>query len=57
MSPKHLDEYVAEFAHRHNVRNEDTIEQMADLVRGMAGKRLKFTDLIAENSLSSGAGT
>ena len=26
MSPKHLDKYFAEFSHRHNVRDEDTID-------------------------------
>ncbi len=55
MSPKHLDKYVTEFAHRHNVRDEDTIDQMADLVRGMVGKHLSYEELTADNGLSSGA--
>ena len=47
MSPKHLDRYVAEFAGRHNIRDRDTIEQMAVVSRGMVGRRLKYADLIA----------
>ena len=55
MSPKHLDRYVQEFAGRHNVRNADTIDQMAGVVAGMAGKRLRYRDLTAANGLPSGA--
>ena len=55
MSPKHLDRYVQEFAGRHNVRNADTIDQMSGVVTGMAGKRLRYRDLIADNGLASGA--
>ena len=47
ISPKHLDRYVQEFAGRHNIRNIDTIEQMAVLTRRMAGKRLRYRDLTA----------
>ncbi len=55
MSPKHLDRYVTEFVGRHNIRDADTIEHMAEGVAGMAGKRLRYTDLIADNGLASGA--
>ena len=55
ISPKHLDRYVAEFAGRHNVRDADTLEQMAGVAAGMAGKRLRYADLIADNGLASGA--
>ena len=55
MSPKHLDRYVNEFSGRHNVREQDTVNQMADLVRKIDGKRLRYRDLIADNGLSSGA--
>lgn len=48
MSPKHLDRYVTEFAGRHNVRPQDTADQMAGMVKGMGGKRLRYQDLIAE---------
>ena len=46
MSFKHLRRYVAEFAARHNVRDLDTIDQMAALAKGMEGKRLMYRDLI-----------
>ena len=47
LSKKHLNRYVTQFAGKHNLRELDTIDQMATVVRGMAGKRLKYKDLIA----------
>ena len=47
MSPKHLERYVTEFAGRHNVREFDTIDQMAFLAKGMVGKKLPYKDLIS----------
>ena len=55
MSKKHLRRYVDEFAGRHNRRPLDTMDQMATVAKGMDGKRLRYTDLIAPNGLSSGA--
>ena len=55
LSPKHLDRYVQEFAGRHNVREQDTIEQMTVVTDGMEGKRLTYERLIAKNGLASGA--
>ena len=55
ISPKHLDRYVAEFSGRHNIRQADTLVQMAGLVKGMVGKRLRYRTLIADNGLPSGA--
>ena len=55
ISPKHLDRYVQEFAGKHNIREQDTVEQMAAVVEGMACKRLRYRDLIADNGLDSGA--
>ena len=55
LSPKHLDRYVQEFAGRHNVREQDTIDQMASMRCGMEGKRLTYNVLIADNGLASGA--
>ena len=55
MSPKHLDRYVTEFEGRHNDRESDTIDQMGNLARGMARKRLTYDELIAPNGLDSGA--
>ncbi|MCY3916200.1 MAG: IS1595 family transposase [Chloroflexi bacterium] len=48
MSPKHLHRYIDEFEGRHNDRPLDTEEQMANIVKGAAGKRLRYQDLIAE---------
>ena len=47
MSPKHLQRYVNEFAGRHNIREEDTINQMGMIVKDSVGKRLKYRELIA----------
>ncbi len=55
MSPKHLDRYVTEFSGRHNDRERDTIDQMSHIAQGMVGKRLRYSDLIADNGLPSGA--
>ena len=41
-----LQRYVNEFAGRHNDRTKDTADQMAAIVRGMGGKRLRYSDLI-----------
>ena len=45
ISPKHLSRYCVEFSGRHNVREMDTIDQMAFLAKGMVGKRLKYKEL------------
>ena len=55
MSPKHLQRYVYEYSGRHNIRELNTIDQMGRLASRMAGKRLMYRDLIADNGLSSGA--
>ncbi len=54
-SKKHLQRYVDEFSGRHNVRNSDTVSQMAEIVSGMEGRRLRYRDLIADNGLPSGS--
>ena len=46
MSAKHLSRYITEFAGRHNVRDLDTVAQMAALAKGLDGKRLRYTDLV-----------
>ena len=46
MSREHLPRYVVEFEGRHNRRGQDTIDQMASIVRGSEGKRLRYVDLI-----------
>ena len=55
LSPKHLDRYVQEFAARHNLRDEATIDIMGAMASGMNGKRLRYRALIADNGLDSGA--
>ncbi|MDE0262045.1 MAG: IS1595 family transposase [Bryobacterales bacterium] len=57
LSPKHLDAYVQEFAGRHNMREQDTDEQMETIRSGMEGKRLRYRELTAPSGLSSGART
>ncbi len=47
MSVKHMRRYVNEFAGRHNVRNKNTADQMADIVANMVGRRLRYKDLVA----------
>ena len=47
MSPKHLERYVTEFAGRHNVKDLETIDQMAVLARGMIGKSLPYKELVS----------
>ncbi len=46
LSKKHLNRYVSQFAGKHNIRSRDTIDQMAFVVLGMAGKRLRYQDLV-----------
>ncbi len=46
-SAKHVQRYVNEFAGRHNIRDRDTLDQMAIVSRGMVGKRLQYADLTA----------
>ena len=55
MSPKHLSRYVREFAGRQNVREFDTLTQMAIIAKGLDGKLLHYRDLTADNGLDSGA--
>ena len=47
ISVAHLNRYVNEFAGRHNMRPLDTIDQIAEVIRGMVGKRLRYKDLTA----------
>ena len=55
MSPKHLDRYVRQFAGKHNLREEDTLDIMRHVAAALIGKRLMYANLIADNGLPSGA--
>ena len=48
ISPKHTERYAVEFAGRHNHRPLDTEQQLSALVKGADGKRLRYSDLIAD---------
>ena len=48
ISPKHLQRYVNEFAGRHGIREQDTVDQMNAVIAGMVGRRLMYRDLIAD---------
>lgn len=45
-SSKHMHRYINEFAGRHNDRPLDTEEQIANIIFGMDGKRLRYRDLV-----------
>lgn len=53
MSKKHLQRYVNEFAGRHNLRPMDTLEQMKKPACEMAGRKLKYKELIQGQFLAS----
>ena len=55
LSAKHLQRYVNEFAGRHNIRELDTIDQMAAITSRLGGKFLPYEELIRDNGLPSGA--
>ncbi len=55
MPPKHLQRYVNEFAGRHNIRELDTIDQMAVIASRLDRKLLPYQELIRDNGLPSGA--
>ncbi len=47
LSPKHLHRYVDEFVGRHNMRELDTLDQMALIAENMTGSQLRYKDLVA----------
>ena len=46
MSPKHLHRYADEFVGRHNMRELDTLDQMALIAKRMTGGQLRYRDLV-----------
>ena len=55
VSDKRLDRYVAEFGGCHKIRSRDNLDMMRSIAGRMAGKRLRYRDLIAPNGLPFGA--
>ncbi|MDE0307841.1 MAG: IS1595 family transposase [Albidovulum sp.] len=51
MSPQHLQKYVTEFAGKHNIRESETIDQMATIAAGMRDKKLRYRDLVGKQDL------
>ena len=49
LSAKHLHRYVDEFVSRHNMRELDTLDQMALIARKMTGKAIRYKDLVGQN--------
>ena len=45
MSPKHMNRYLSEYTGRFNARKLSPQEHMAEIVKGGAGKRLRYKDL------------
>ena len=46
LSAKHLHRYVDEFVGRHNMREMDTLDQMALIARKMENAQLRYKDLV-----------
>jgi len=41
-----MQKYVTEFAGKHNIRESDTIDQMAIIAASMRDKKLRYKDLV-----------
>ena len=54
INPKDLSHYVNKSSGHHNVHGRDYVDQMIEIMSVMYGKRLKYQDLIKDNSLNSG---
>ncbi len=50
-----LDRCAAQFAGKHNIRSEDTADQMVSVAAGLVGRRLMYRDLITNPEAPSGA--
>jgi len=46
LSKNHFNRYVPQLAGKHNLRDWDTVDQMAEVAKGMKGKQLKYKDLM-----------
>ena len=47
ISEKHIDRHLSGFVGRHNARDCDTLDQMAQIVPGLVGKRMRHCAVIA----------
>ena len=47
LSAKHLHRYIDEFVSRHNMRELDTLDQMALIAGKMENAQLRYKDLVA----------
>lgn len=47
LSREHMHRYAGEFEGRHNIRDDDTIDQMAATAHGAEGKQVRYRDLVA----------
>ena len=47
LSVKHLQRYVNEFVGRHNIRELNTVDQMAFVALALVGRRLKWKELVS----------
>ena len=54
-SPKHLNRYVQEFTAKHNIREQNTLDQMRTVVTSLVGRNLLYRELIADNGLDAEA--
>ncbi len=55
VSSKHLQRYVNEFVSRHNIRELDTVEQMAHTAKSLYGKEMTYKWLTRKTKLDSTA--
>ena len=54
-SPKHLNRYIQEFAAKHNIREQNTLDQMRTVVTSLVGRNLLYWELISDNGLDAKA--
>jgi len=53
ISPKHLERYIGEFAGRHNIIEEDKMDQMREVATRMVGKRIKYDNLVTKAKVAA----
>ena len=53
LGPKHLNRCVQAFAGRHDIQEQDTVDELSPFDIGMKRKRQRYKDLIKANDLAS----